>query len=271
MPREVAREGARPPLPRGRRGFTLIEVAISLAILGLALGVFMDGTIGSLSTTSDVRHLTRASLLAPAVMAEIEHKLAKDGFPAFDETKGCEFEIQGLNEFGCEYSVKKVDLPIGDMLMKLFTGGGGGALAGAGALLGDGGVAGLAAAAGGGASNPAAAVRGALGAAPGLAANALGLYQQQIETLFEEALREVRLTLSWKVGKKETESMTVVTHLVSFGRAGTTGMDRLAGQISQRYGLQANVPSTSGAVPPGFTGTAPPLPPNVRSYIPRKR
>lgn len=248
-----------------------------MGILSVALAVLMDGTLLATSTKSDVRQVTRATLLARAVMTEIEHKLIKDGFGSFDRSEACDFRVEGLKEFSCEYTVKKVELPVGDLIQRLFTGPGGpgGALAGlAGA--GAAGAAGLAGAASSALSAPGGARPGgapgaaaaALGANPGVAANALQLYSAQMQAILEEALREVRLTITWPVGKKKTESLTVVTHLVEIGRAGVSGVDQLAGQISQQLGLQAPTPGQTPTAPatPGGPGFVPP-PPTFTPYV----
>jgi Tfp pilus assembly major pilin PilA len=275
-------------------GFTLIEVAISLGILGISLAVLMDGAYLATSVRSDVRQLTRATLLARAVIPEIEHKLARDGFGAFDRSEACDFRIEGLKDFSCEYTVKKVELPMGDLLQRLFATGthlaGAAVAAVTGAAGGSGstkdlvsaGSAGSALTAAAGSPGGLAAVAGALGGNPGLAANALQLYAAQMQSLLEDALREVRLTLSWPVGKKTWESVTVVTHLVEIARAGISGADQAAGQMAQQAGLSSPTPGQAatlqgapGAVPtmpmpfpgapPGFS----PIPPTVTPYVGR--
>ena len=281
---------------RSARGFTLIEVAISIAILGVSLAVLMDGAYLATSVRSDVRQLTRATLLARAVIPEIEHKLAKDGFGAFDRSEACDFRIEGLKGFACEYTVKKVELPMGDLLQRLFSTGTDlagaafaavtGATGGAGSTLGStsigsaGATAGsaltAAATAAGGSPGGLAAAAGALGASPGLAANALQLYAAQMQSLLEDALREVRLTLSWPVGKKTWESLTVVTHLVEIARAGVSGADQAAGQMAQQAGLSSPTPGQAatlqgapGTIPmPGASGYSP-IAPTVTPYVGR--
>lgn len=274
-------------------GFTLIEVAISIGILGVSLAVLMDGAYLATSVRSDVRQLTRATLLARAVIPEIEQKLAKDGFGAFDRSEACDFRVEGLKGFACEYTVKKVELPMGDLLQRLFSSGTDmagaafaavtGAAGGAGSTSGStsGSALTAAATAAGGSPGGLAAAAGALGANPGLAANALQLYAAQMQSLLEDALREVRLTLSWPVGKKTWESLTVVTHLVEIARAGVSGADQVAGQMAQQAGLSSTTPGQAAALqgapggiptmPMPFPGAPPyaPPPPTVTPYMGR--
>jgi hypothetical protein len=275
---------------RCRAGFTLIESFMAMGILGISIAAFMDGAYLATSVKTDVVSVTRATMVARAVMAEIEQKLIRDGFGAFEKSEGCDFRVEGLKNFHCDYSVKKVELPIGDMIQRLMTGGGAGAAGGIGQALA---AAGAGSSSGAGASGQSlTGALGPLGSLPGglsgiasslggggagglasLAGNALNLYAAQMQAMIEEALREVRLTLSWKVGRKTYDSMTVVTHLIEIGRAGVSGQDQLSGQISRQFGLQAGVPGQPGApgAPPlggGLTGTMPPFPAPIQSYIP---
>ena len=285
------------PSAHGRRGFTLVETAIALGILSISIAALMNGAYLATDTKQDIRNVTRATLMAKAVMAEIEWKLQKDGFGAFEKTEGCDFRLDGLKEFSCDYTVKKVELPIGDMIQKLMNVGGGGLSnavggsasssstssspsppSGAGGLAGIAGTFGGLSALAGGAGGAA----GGGGLAGGLGGNALQLYATQMQTMLEEALREVRLTLSWKTGRKKWDSISVVTHLVEIGRAGVSAQDQLSGQISKQFGLQAPVPGQQGGLPGGipggipggmmpgggFTGSPPPLPPSVQTYNP---
>lgn len=253
---------------------------MALGILGISMAALMDGTLLATSAKLDVRNVTRATLVARSVMGEIEQKLIRDGFGAFEKTEACDFRIDGLKEFHCEYQVRKVDLPIGEMIQRLMTVGGGGLANAVGGLTGGGAssssssstsmgsspLGGLGALAAGGPSALSGLMGGGGGGGggAGLAGNAIQLFSSQMEAMLEEALREVRLTLSWKIGRKTWDSMTVVTHVVEIARAGVTAQDQASGQISKAGGLQAPVPGQGGAPGmPGFTGTASPLPPNV--------
>jgi prepilin-type N-terminal cleavage/methylation domain-containing protein len=262
------------------KGFTLIETAIAMGILGVSLAVLMDGAYLSTAVKSDVRQLTHVTLVARAVMGEIEHKLMRDGFGVFDRSEGCgDFRIKGLRHYACEYTVKKVELPLGDLLQRLMTAGTAGLAQLAGAAAGaapgsapPGATPGAPTALGPAGVSGGITATAAAGLGGGLAANAIQLYSAQIESVLEEALREVRLTLTWKTGKKSTESLTVVTHLVEIGRAGVSGLDAAAGQISSQFGLQAPVPGQTPTPGVPFTGTPPPFSPTVETYTggPRK-
>jgi len=62
----------------GKKGFTLLEVMVALAILAIALVAVFQLQSQNLSLAEEVRFLTTASLLAQGKMAEIEAIKLKD-------------------------------------------------------------------------------------------------------------------------------------------------------------------------------------------------
>jgi general secretion pathway protein I len=75
---------------RSPRGFTLLEVMVALAILGLALTVLVKGVAGNISGVEDARLTGVATDLARAKMYDIEEKEIKEGFtdiemPSWDD------------------------------------------------------------------------------------------------------------------------------------------------------------------------------------------
>ncbi|WP_020675245.1 type IV pilus modification PilV family protein [Geopsychrobacter electrodiphilus] len=71
-------------LPLKNQGFTLLEVMIALAIVGIALVVMLGLAQRSVLVNSRLQQMTRATLLAKQKMAEIEHGLNLGS----DQTKG---------------------------------------------------------------------------------------------------------------------------------------------------------------------------------------
>ncbi len=63
---------------KGRRGFTLLEVMIAMAILAIALVAVFRSQSQSLSMVNESRFLTTASLLAQGKMAETERKKTQE-------------------------------------------------------------------------------------------------------------------------------------------------------------------------------------------------
>lgn len=72
---------------RARRGFTLLEVMLAIAVLGIALAGLLGLQNQSLQTVLLGQETTQASLLAEALMTEVE----LEQFPPVGVTRG-EFE-----------------------------------------------------------------------------------------------------------------------------------------------------------------------------------
>lgn len=54
------------------RGFTLVEIAVAIAILGLALGTLLSLHTGYLSAALKDKHITRGALIAKQLMTLVE-------------------------------------------------------------------------------------------------------------------------------------------------------------------------------------------------------
>lgn len=113
---------------RSRRGFTLLEVMIGLALLGFGLVVLIK------STTSNIRAAKRSQMMGVATdlsrgkMYDIEEKLLKEGFTETDQSEdGRTFDDEGWPEIKYSYKVEQVELPSFDQLQSLGKGEGSGA------------------------------------------------------------------------------------------------------------------------------------------------
>ncbi|HKP60506.1 MAG TPA: type II secretion system protein [Polyangiales bacterium] len=95
-----------------KRGFTLLEVMVAMAILAIALGAVFSSEAGSVRMAARARKLGWASMLVRCKMGEIEEQIAKEGFPAvFDEGEDnccAESEIEG---FTCKWEIEPVAMP----------------------------------------------------------------------------------------------------------------------------------------------------------------
>lgn len=218
-----------------RRAFTLLEVVVALAILGVSLMAVLD--INSQAVYSHVyaKKLTVATLLARSKMIDLEQKLYDEGLNADDDEDAGDFSDEGWPSFKWRAKVivpKTNGLTPEQLFGALFNmpmgGGGDGAAGLLGALFGAGGDPSKAAAAAGlppgatpaGAQGGAAGLLGALGPMAGMAQ---AQFTQMVDQL-QKSVREVHLTVTWKEGKL-TESIDLVTHVVSLG----PGSDRNGG------------------------------------------
>lgn len=73
-------------LPPRRRGFTLLEVLVAVAILGLGLTAILSAQAGAFASAAHARNLSVATGLLRCKMNEVEEHLYREGFQETDET-----------------------------------------------------------------------------------------------------------------------------------------------------------------------------------------
>jgi general secretion pathway protein I len=267
-----------------KRGFTLLEVVVAMAILGVALLAIFDLNAGAVASHAYVKRITVATQLARSKMTDIEQELYDKGFELDDEvTRSGDFAAEGWSGYTWKARIlapHTAGVTPDKLLEALFAlppGEGGGLAALFGGLGGaDGGAGGLAALSGG-ISNSALPP----GASGPSGMNALGpfaaLAQTQVTQLLDQirrGVREVRVTVLWKEGNR-TESLDVVTDLVSLqqgsdrngtpgaplstattGAAGTPAAAANTNPFGAPQGPAAAFGRKVGAFPP-FNGTTP--------------
>lgn len=121
-----------------QRGFTLMEVMIGLALLGLALTVLIKSAGSSIFSARQAQMMGVATDLARGKMHDIEEVLLKDGFTETDQSEGdigepepgdpassthersgkC-FEEEGWPNICYAYRVEQVELPSIDELTRM--------------------------------------------------------------------------------------------------------------------------------------------------------
>jgi general secretion pathway protein I len=253
-----------------RSGFTLLEVVVAMAILGVALLAIFDLNAGAVASHAYVKRITIATQLARAKMTDLEQELYDKGFELDDTERSGDFAAEGWNGFTWKARIlapRTTGVGPDKLLEALFAipPGEGGGLA---SLFG-----GLGADAGAGLASLASAALGPTNSAlpPGAtgpsATSALGPFstiaQTQVTQLLDQirrGVREVRLTVSWKDGTR-TESLDVVTQVISLqqgsDRNGTPGAALGVGGIGALPGTAGTLPGTPRAEPQG----PPPLSP----------
>jgi general secretion pathway protein I len=95
-----------------RRGFTLLEVMIAVAILGLSLTAIFSSEVGAANVAARARRQNVAATLARCKMGEIEEIIAIEGLPAIEkkDTDAC-CEHAPVEGFECEWLVERIILP----------------------------------------------------------------------------------------------------------------------------------------------------------------
>lgn len=95
-----------------RRGFSLLEVLVALAILGLGLTSILSAQAGIFSSSLRAERVTLASNYARCKLAEVEVKLLREGYQ-ITEQKGegscCDDEFE--SDYSCDWKVEPVILP----------------------------------------------------------------------------------------------------------------------------------------------------------------
>ena len=105
-----------------KAGFTLLEVMISLSILGLALTTIAGINANSFESSNYSRGLTVATLLARSKMLDIELELQQDGFSEGVRKLKGDFSDEGYDDIEWEAIVRPVDVDITN-LVRNFLGG----------------------------------------------------------------------------------------------------------------------------------------------------
>lgn len=180
---------------RAARGFTLLEVMVSLAILAGALLALSDVVGGALRNHVRAQQLEVATLLARGKLVALEEGFERTGFRDFDETEEGTFEDEGHPEIRWTAEVVKPEVELSaEKILSMLTG----------------------------SEDLSALLPGASGGEDGVttldprAGMLAGLVQTQLTAFGEtvkKGVRELRLTVRWPEGETE-RAFTVVTHLV---------------------------------------------------------
>lgn len=94
-----------------RRGFTLLEVLIALAILASALTILMGTMANSGQQAVFSNELSTASLLARSKMIDIEYEMMEEGFSEGEQRFSGDFSEEGRRDISWEAKVRPVEIP----------------------------------------------------------------------------------------------------------------------------------------------------------------
>lgn len=260
-----------------RRGFSLLEVMVAIAILGLVLTVILSAQGGLAASNRSAANMGQGVSLGRCKMSEIEEKMLKLGFPEIDAidlaVPCCEDEKNAL--FSCDTRIEKVEMPNFNSGNSL---GDGGELIGPGASagLGTAGIPGLvnpagsggalnldvdAGLAGIGSSLSAQLGQGGGAGAQGLLSTVMGIIYPFIKPMFEMSIRRLSVTVKWKEGTNARE-LPLVQYVTNPQRAGFAGSALLPDGGAMDFGAPGTAgtgsagSSGSGATPPRIGGGA---------------
>jgi len=252
------------------RGFSLLEVLVAVAILGLALTVILSAQAGLYSAGSHVQNETVAIGLARCKMGELEEHLLRDGYQELDEAEqGPCCEEQTPTGMSCSWTIERIELPqpasfdesnpAGGAELDLAGGGSGSMLPGGSGAFGalfsaganDAGALRMAGGADGGFGALADMMGGAAsGGVAGLAPLVMSIVYPSLKPMLEASIRKITLTVKWRQGLAERE-LTVQQYVTNPMRGGISGVaptdtSDLSGPL---------IPPGSGTTSPTPTGT----------------
>ncbi len=253
------------------RGFTLVEVMIALALLGMTLVVVSKSTANNLLNAENA-HMTGVTTdLARGKMYDTEERLLKDGFSDSDQSANGDFSDEGWPEVKWDAKVEQVELPPLQQLQQMAKGQAQKTVADRAKALGS----------AMGSSNgpsPAALLKSddkcseegdtptsfqdsalggmlgmmgidAAGGVDGAAAGGASFISSQFQMfqqLLKASIRKITLTVSWKV-LGEDRDMKVVAYFTDAG-----GLTKILGNLGATPAAEdAPTPSGSGAGPAG--------------------
>lgn len=261
-----------------QRGFTLLEVMIGLALLGLALTVLIKSAAGNIFNAQQAHMMGIVTDLARAKMYDIEDKLIKDGFSDMEQHEEDQaFTDEGWPSIHYSYKVEQVELPSWDQLQALAAGTGSGSGKGSGkgsddgeggggfqdSMLGGmmaqfGGLAGFGG--GGGTGKGSADINAAVGAS--FVQGQYSMFQQ----ILKVTIRKVTLTVNWQVmgSDRDIKVVAFLTDAAAMDKVlsgmGSQDLDDANARGSGSGSGRPNTGGTGGGTgggtrtPPGTTG-----------------
>ncbi len=199
-----------------RRGFTLLEIMIGLALLGLALTVLLKSAAGSIFNARQAQMMGVVTDLARGKMYDLEETLLKDGFnetglaDATDECTDWEkFEDEGWPSVEWCAKIEQVELPSWDQIQALAQGqaaGSGSAVgsdgSGSGGFM-DSALGGMLGMMGGGFGGESGDIESATGGA------FIQSYYSMVQEVLKVSIRKVSLFVRWEVMGRKRDMQVV--------------------------------------------------------------
>ena len=246
-----------------RRGFSLLEVMVALAIFGLMIAGILAAQAGLAASNKKAANMGEATTMARCKQTELEEKLIRLGYPAMDDIEnGVECcEGAGVDTFTCDYKVETVVMPDPPTSSALDDGGMAAKLLGESADGGapsasldfDGGLGAIGSLLGPGGGN------GQTGGAAGLVDMAMGIVYPMMKPMMEASIRKITVTVHWKEGPNPQEF--VLAQYVTNPQTGgfTGGMFGGDAGAPLPGATGASTAPTPGGGVPGSTFRATPL------------
>jgi general secretion pathway protein I len=217
-------------LNSAKAGFTLLEVLMAVAILGLGLSVLLGAQTGLFANAKRAEKISMATNVARCRMSELELELLQKGYPLIDqESEGDCCMGESEEGFSCSWKIQRIELPEASGMEE---GADGGTSTGTGENDSMGALGALADIA---EKGPAAlgegsdigALAGNLGAAStgtdGIVSMVMGFVYPSLKPMLEASIRKIVVKVAWKEGVRERS--LVVTQYVTDPRQGELDPD----------------------------------------------
>lgn len=204
----------------GRRGFSLLEVMVALAILTVSLVIMVETQSSAVVLTREAERVVTATDLAKMKQNEVMFIVEQEGFQQADVYEYGDFDDLGqdaldvelgedLEDYHWEYSISEVDIS-----------GIGGAASAASDLDGDSaGGAGLSGLLGGGGGGQSAPSDSTAGSPMADMMGAMGFGPEQISEMLGPYIREVRVRVWWGDSSRKAEEegfeVVIVSHVIN--------------------------------------------------------
>ena len=233
-----------------RRGFSLLEVMVALAIFGLMISGILTAQAGLAASNKKAANMGQAINLSRCKMTEIEEKFLRDGYPEIDaiDTGITCCDTVDPTPFSCDTKVEKVTMPDAPSSTGGGDGGAGGLPPGISALMGggDGGSNTSAMDFDAGLQGLGAQVQGQTGGggSEGLLSMVMGLVYPSMKPMMEASIRRVTVTVRWSEGPKPQE-FSIVQYVTNPQRGGFIG----ASPVSSAGPASTLAPAPVGATP----------------------
>ena len=213
---------------RRRGGFTLLEVMLALAVLGMSLSVLIRSQQLSVRAANRSKLMTVAVMLARYTMVEVEDKLFEDGFSDFNQEETGDYEEEGFKRYTFKLKVDKVEMPTNvnaDSFANML---GGGSSEGSDSKSGSTG------AAAGGNSSP----------VKMMGSKMLSKQFEMIKNVLEQSIRRVQVQVLWQEGS-HTRDITVVGYFTDPRKVDMAASGALPSAGSLTTGGSGQLPSTA--------------------------
>lgn len=238
-------------------GFTLLEVLVAIAILGLGLVAILSAQTGLFASSQRTERLSFAVGLVRCRMTELEMELVRNGFPLIDaDESGLCCEDERIEGFECTWKVEKVELPSATDMQTLEGSdeSGGADLGPLGALSSIEQTKGAVLGPNADLSSVADLMGGAVAAgSQGMAPLVMGMVYPSLKPMLEASIRRVTVTAKWKEGSIERD--LTITQFLTQPQQG--GFDPAAG-AGITEAAEGLIDSFSGGMGTGTGAGVPP-------------